>query len=314
MWGDDFMMGLDNIFRIAKWRIITQEHFIPFKLKLFPIFEAVGDLKLALGEKATSIDLEVNVIRPGVPFDYRWMQDVYGDSSPQLEEFTGEFEVVAGMTGIGLKKIVRLPSGDEMFESVLAPEVILASTLRQEGLYPWDDEDQGMSSPSKTPPPLKQVITTTNKILFDNRSHSSGFTKNRQTIATDNEQELLSATRAILDGTGAAPMITVINRVLGLHKEIDKTSNLLAENVRHTSYELFQQELDVFFQDSKRAVGTRLSKFLHKHSEEEELSESLIKITTQICMVSFCVSEWGRYLDPKLHGGEYEQLARFSLC
>jgi len=299
------MTGLENIFRIAKWGIITQEHFIPFKLKLFPIFEAVGDLKMALGEKATSIDLEVNVIRPGVPFDYRWMQDVYGETRAAA----AESEVVAGMTGIGLKKIVRLPSGDEMFESVLAPEVILVSTLQQEGVYPWDDEGQEMSSPSKTPPPLKQVITTTNKILFDNRSHSSGFMKNRQTIATDNEQELFSATRAILDGIGAAPVTTVINRVLVLRKEIDKVSNFLAENIRHTSYELFQQELDQFCQDSKGVVGTGLSDFLHKHSEAEELSESLIKITTQISMVSFCASEWEHYLDTKLRVGEHWHLA-----
>lgn len=299
IWRDEFMMGLDNIFRVAKWGIETQEDFIAFKRKLFPIFDAVGDLKLALGKKTTSIDLEVNITCPGVPFDYQWMQDVYG------EGLRANSEVVAGMTGIGLKKIVRLQSGDEMFESVLAPEVILVSTLQQEGLYPWDDEGQGMSSPSKPPPPLKQVITMTNKILFDNRSHSPGLTKNPQKIATDNEKELLSATRAILDGIGAAPMITVINRVLELRKEIDKISNFLAENIRHTSNELFQQELDQFFQDSKRVVGTRLSKFLRKHSEEEELSKSLIEITTQICMVSFCASEWERYLNPKLRAGEY---------
>ena len=38
------------------------------------------------------------------------------------------------------------------------------------------------------------------------------------------------------------------------------------------TYKLFQQESDIFFQDSNRIVGTRLSKFLHKNSEEEELS------------------------------------------
>lgn len=293
------MMGLDNIFRIARWGIGWQENFIVFKQKLFPVFEAAGKLKLALGE---NIDLEINVVRPGVPFDYQWMEDVYGETG------AAESDVVAGMTGIGLKKIVRLPSGDEMFESVLAPEVILASTLQQKGLYPWDDEGPEIFSPSKAPPPLKQVITMTNKILFDNRS---GFTKNRQTIATDNKHELLLATRAILDGIGAAPIIAVINGVLELRKEVDKISNFLVENVRHTSYELFQQELDAFFQDSKRVIGTRLSKFLHKHSEEEELSESLIKITTQICMVSFCASEWERYLDPKLRASEYAHIARY---
>lgn len=56
--------------------------------------------------------------------------------------------------------------------------------------------------------------------------------KNSQlTIATNNEDELLSATWTILDGIGTAPVITVINRVLVLHKEIDKVANFLVENI-----------------------------------------------------------------------------------
>jgi len=55
-------------------------------------------------------------------------------------------------------------------------------------------------------------------------------------------------------------------------------------------------------------IGARLSKFLHEHSEEEGLSQSLIKITIQIFIASFCASEWKPYLDQQqitLLDGEY---------
>lgn len=98
-WKDEFMMGLDNIFSIASWAIGRLEDFNIFKQKLSAIFEVVKDLRLALAEKVISIDLEVNVTRPNVPFDHWWMQDVYGETPAKSG-------VIAGMMGIGLKKIV----------------------------------------------------------------------------------------------------------------------------------------------------------------------------------------------------------------
>jgi hypothetical protein len=58
----------------------VQDNLNAFELKLPAIFKAVEDLRLALGEKVTSIDLEVNVVRPGALFDHRWMEDGYGDA------------------------------------------------------------------------------------------------------------------------------------------------------------------------------------------------------------------------------------------
>jgi hypothetical protein len=121
-----------------------------------------------------------------------------------------------------------------------------------------------------------------------------------QTTPTDNE-ESLSAARAILDGTGTAPVMAIVDAMLVLHKDIAKVSNFLAENIRPTSYELFQEELDRCYQDSERIVGKRISKFLREHSETKELRQSLIKIAIQIFITSFCASEWDRYLDAPLH-------------
>jgi len=99
--------------------------------------------------------------------------------------------------------------------------------------------------------------------------------------------------------------MAVIDAMLILYNEIVNVSNFLAKNIRHTSYELFQEELDRCYQDSEKIIGERLSKFLHDHSEAEELSQSLIKITIQIFITSFCASGWDRYLDTPLLVGEY---------
>ena len=127
------MMGLGNIFKIAQWTIGSQENLATFEQKLPAIFKAVNDLRLALGEKVTSMELEVNVARPGVVFNHRWMEDGYGDARQgNTKKSNG---VVAGTTGIGLKKVLPTRSGEEFFENVLAPKVIFVSTL-QEALLP----------------------------------------------------------------------------------------------------------------------------------------------------------------------------------
>ena len=61
------------------------------------------------------------------------MQDGYGDSRERNSNKANE--MVAGTTGIGLKKVVSLPGGGEQFENVLSPKVVLVSTLK-EALHP----------------------------------------------------------------------------------------------------------------------------------------------------------------------------------
>ncbi|KIM36846.1 hypothetical protein M413DRAFT_448958 [Hebeloma cylindrosporum] len=162
-WRDEFMVGLGNIFKVAAWNIGSQENLAAFEQKLPAIFKAVEDLRLALGEKVTSIDLEVNVVLPGSLFNYQWMEDGYGDSRQGNMKKTGES--VAGTTGIGLKKIIPSPSGESRFENVLSPKVVLVSTLQDALLPPSpapsrsnrrgrgrvEGDQEGRSSPSKGP-------------------------------------------------------------------------------------------------------------------------------------------------------------------
>jgi chromosome segregation ATPase len=127
-------------------------------------------------------------------------------------------------------------------------------------------------------------------------------------IQQDKKQSNTSgkAARAILQMTGAGPVMDVVDTILLLHKEIVKISDFLAENIRHSPYELFQEELDRCYRNSEGMVGKKLSNSLQEHSEEEKLSQLFIKITIKIFIVSFCAFEWEPYLDPQatMHGGE----------
>ena len=331
------MKGLDNICKIAEWAVGSSRSHgsIEFEQRLPTIFKAVEDMRVALGEKVTSIDLEVNVTRPGVAFDHRWMEEAYRHGSTQKSHEIVRF--VAGTTGIGLKKVVPSPSGEELSENVLSPKVIIMSTLqealRTPPLVPIGSKGQGiMVPPSKASPPAKDVITMTNKILSknpqtttgdndhepfksagrvivdakppSNRHHDLGPIINALTTATDDEHNSFLAAQAIVGGIGAAPVMAVIDAILALRREITKVSNFLAENIRHTSYELFQEELDRCYQDSEKIIGERLSKSLHERSEAQQLSKPLITMTIQIFIVSFCASEWEHYLDTALDVGE----------
>ena len=346
------MMGLGHIFKIAGWDIRSLDHLKAFEQKLPAIFKAVEDLRLALGEKVTSIDLEVNVVRPDFVFDNRWMVDGYGDA--RLGNKKKSTEVVAGTTGISLKKVIPSPSGEDLFGNVLSPKVVLVSTLKEvlfppppspsrlnesgQGLGEAGQDGRGKSSSSKASPPVKEVTTTMphsssdtvgltrypqmtavgnehqrlsagrvkvdSNIIPSDRPHDLGLTP---TTTTEEARESSLATRAIVDGSGAAPVLAVVDTILTLRKEIAKVSNFLAENIQHTSYELFQEELDRCYQDSERMVGLQLSKLLHEHSEAQppRLSKPLITMTIQIFVVSFCVSEWEHYLDTALDVGEW---------
>jgi len=109
---------------------------VSFMQKLPPIFKAIEDVRTALGEKFTSADLEVNVVRSAAKFESLWMEDAYGDGR-QAGSKKAKEEMVVGTTGIGLKKIVidrekELPvKGRELFENIVAPKVVLESTLRE---------------------------------------------------------------------------------------------------------------------------------------------------------------------------------------
>ena len=123
-------MNLNNVLIIAAWEVERREDFNALELRLVTIFKAVEDLRLALGEEVTDVD--VIVVRPKALFDHRWMEDGYGDI--RHGNTRNSHEVVAGTTGIGLKRVLPSLSGEELFENIISPKVVLVSTL-QDALF-----------------------------------------------------------------------------------------------------------------------------------------------------------------------------------
>ncbi|PPQ69515.1 hypothetical protein CVT25_013379 [Psilocybe cyanescens] len=133
-WKTELTADLQNILNFASWDAPPDTK-KSFAQKLTPIIKALEDLRIAIYEKYTSADLEAFSIGPGGPFE-TWMEDAYGDERQAADNGRGSAgKIVAGTTGIGLKKLKASPRGHrsapETFESVLSPKVILESTLRE---------------------------------------------------------------------------------------------------------------------------------------------------------------------------------------
>ena len=128
------MGGLLSVLIIAGWstREPDQEH--QFERRLPPIFRAIQDLRKALGEDVTSMDMEVAIIDPGDPFNPTYMEDRYGDTRASSVSGKKTLEKVSGTTGLGLHKISMKHTSKGPVphsEMVLFPKVVLESTVKE---------------------------------------------------------------------------------------------------------------------------------------------------------------------------------------
>jgi len=126
---------------------------------------------------------------------------------------------------------------------------------------------------------------------------------------SESDNVLLEAARAVISEAGAAPLMNVVDKIQALHGEMGKISDFLAQELRHSSYEIFQEELDQCHRESELIIGEALSRFLMKVSEIDHLNQFLIKNVIQILMVSFCETQWEPYFDKRYPDpGKYSSL------
>ena len=107
--------------------------------RLLPLSRAVNKLREPLGEGVTSMDLEVNTIEAGHPFDPRYMEES-NDSKGGKSSLSGEvnFDVtnserVVGTTALGLCAKKGRMNGHEI---ILLPKVALEGVLKEAGIVP----------------------------------------------------------------------------------------------------------------------------------------------------------------------------------
>ena len=128
------MSGLLSVLVIAGWSTREPVHQDQFERHLPPIFKAVQDLRKALGEDVTSIDMEVAIIDPGDAFDPTYMEDGYGYARVSSGSWKKTPEKVSGTTGLGLHKISMKHKSKGLVphsEMVLFPKVVLEGTVKE---------------------------------------------------------------------------------------------------------------------------------------------------------------------------------------
>ena len=128
------MNGLLSVLVTASWSTRESDQHHQFERRLPPIFKAVQDLRKALGEDVTSMDMEVAIIDPGDAFDPTYMEDGYGDARASSGSGKKTPEKVSGTTGLGLQKISmkRTSKGPVPHsEMVLFPKVVLEGTVKE---------------------------------------------------------------------------------------------------------------------------------------------------------------------------------------
>jgi len=124
-----------DIFAFAGWPTPNTNQKNLFEEQFPPIFNAIRDLRKALGEDITSIDIEVATIDPGTTFDSAFMDNGW----PALTKESAS-DIISGTTSLGLKKVIMKPSteGDSLTPNadvICRPKVILERTV-QKALVP----------------------------------------------------------------------------------------------------------------------------------------------------------------------------------
>jgi hypothetical protein len=119
-----------DILAFARWPAPNENEKNLIEEQFPPIFTAVHDLRKALGEDITSIDIEVATIVPGMAFDSAFMDNGWSALTKG-----STLEIVSGTTGLGLNKVIMKPSteSDSLLPNVdviYRPKVILESTVK----------------------------------------------------------------------------------------------------------------------------------------------------------------------------------------
>jgi len=152
-WNKELYKELQSILIMASWAPRSQENQESYGNRLPSIFKAINELRMAIGEKFTSADLDIFVFECDKTYDHTIMEDAYGDGRQSGGKRATE--PIVGTTGIGLGKVVLERSGKDVIQihPLIPAKVVLTSTMK-EALEPVQ------SNKSKKNLKKKQVETT----------------------------------------------------------------------------------------------------------------------------------------------------------
>ena len=118
---------------VASWKAQSSEHEDSYGQRLPSIFKAVTELRIAMGEKFTSADLDIFVFKCDQPYEPEVMDDAYSDGRQSSGKRAPE--TIVGTTGIGLGKIkVERDAAEDdalQVQSIIPAKIVLKSTLNE---------------------------------------------------------------------------------------------------------------------------------------------------------------------------------------
>ena len=162
-WNQELYQRLQSVLVIASWAPRSPESEKSFENRLHSIFKAVNELRLAIGEKFTSADLDIFVFECDHIYDPAVMEDAYGDDRQSSGKRAPE--PIVGTTGIGLSKLISIEQigvkDVPQLQSLVRAKIVLTSTVH-EALEPVQSTTRGKRRKIvKTPVENAEVQVTT---------------------------------------------------------------------------------------------------------------------------------------------------------
>ena len=116
---------------VASWAAQSSEHEDSYGHRLPSIFKAINELRMAIGEKFTSADLDIYVFKCDENYDPATMDDAYSDGRRSSSKRAPE--AIVGTTGIGLVKLLveRNAKDAIQLQMMISPKIVLKSTLNE---------------------------------------------------------------------------------------------------------------------------------------------------------------------------------------
>ena len=131
-WNEELYQKLESVFEIASWALAPRspENVKFYGNRLPSIFKAINELRLAIGEKITSADLDIFVFECDHIYDPAFMEDAYGDGRHSSGKRAPE--AIVGTTGIGLAKLIA-GRNDAVphFQTLIPANIVFRSTLKK---------------------------------------------------------------------------------------------------------------------------------------------------------------------------------------
>ena len=130
-WNTELYKELRCVLIMASWAPRSPENEESYGNRLPSIFKAINEVRLAIGEKFTSADLDIFTFECDKIYDPAIMEDAYGDGRQSGGKRAPE--AIVGTTGIGFGKVIaeRNTKDTIQIHPLIPAKVVLKSTLNE---------------------------------------------------------------------------------------------------------------------------------------------------------------------------------------